>query len=129
METGGPELVGAAPLRARPGAPVGRVVLAPGPDPSAPAFYEWRLDAQSWSDEHPHDEYVFVIDGELHVTAAGRTVVAGPGSLVRVPARQRGTYAAPRYARLLSVYGPRPPGPVGDPRGELRPLAGPDRRV
>jgi len=108
---------------------VGRVVLAPGPDPSAPAFYEWRLDAQSWSDEHPHDEYVFVIDGQLHVTAAGRTVVFGPGSLVRVPAHQRGTYAAPRYARLLSVYGPRPPEPVGDPRGELRPLAGPDRRV
>jgi mannose-6-phosphate isomerase-like protein (cupin superfamily) len=104
----------------RPGRPVGRVVLPHDPDRSdAPALFEWELRGQEWSDAHDHDEYAFVLDGELHVTVDGATVVAGPGALVRVPAGARGHYAAPVHARILSVYGPRSPEPC-DPQGSLR---------
>jgi quercetin dioxygenase-like cupin family protein len=84
-------------------------------------MFEWELRAQEWSDEHPHDEYVYVLDGEVHVTAGGITVVTGPGGLVRVPAGVRGHYAAPDYAHLLSVYPPQADG-TSDPRGALREL-------
>ncbi len=120
----GPRLIEPAELRARPGRPVGRVIVDPAADPSRPAFFEWRLDAQEWSDEHPFDEYVYVLDGELHVTVDGITVVTGPGGLVHVPAGHRGAYAAPVHARILSIYGPRP-AEVGDPHGILRALGGP----
>ncbi len=115
----GPELFAPAPMQPRPGRAVGRVVRAP--DGRAPAVFEWELRAQEWSDEHPHDECVYVLDGELHVTADGVTVVAGAGALVRVPAGSRGFYAAPGYARLLSVYPPEADG-TADPQGILRDL-------
>lgn len=117
-----PELVPPSPVLPRPGRPDGRVVLAP--DPAVPerlAFFEWELRGEEWSDEHPHDEFAYVLEGELHVTVDGTTVVAGAGALVRVPAGSRGAYAAPVYARLLSVYGPRPAG-EHDARGALRRL-------
>jgi uncharacterized cupin superfamily protein len=116
-----PELHAPEELRERPGRPTGRVIVAPGRDPSGPAFFEWELRAEEWSDEHPHDEWVYVLDGELHVSSGGSQVVAAPGALVRVPAGGRGTYRAPVYARVLSVYGPRPDG-AHDPRGVLRGL-------
>jgi len=115
----GPELIEATPMRARPVRPVGRVVRAP--DGRSPALFEWELRAQEWSDEHPHDEFVYVLAGELHVRVGRTTVVAGPGGLVRVPAGTRGHYAAPVHAHLLSVYPPHPGG-SGDPRGMLRDL-------
>lgn len=121
--TAGPELYAAEPLGDREGGPVGRVIVPPDRDPDGPAFFEWQLRGQEWSDEHDHDEWVYVLDGELHVEADGVQVVAGPGALVRVPAGSRGTYSAPVFARLLSVYGPRPPHPA-DPRGVLRDLDG-----
>jgi ethanolamine utilization protein EutQ (cupin superfamily) len=64
---------------------------------------------------------VYVLEGELHVEADGITVVAVPGALVRVPSGSRGAYRAPVFARMLSVYGPRPVNP-GDARGLLRDL-------
>ena len=117
----GPELFEPTAVQSRPGRPIGRVIIAADHDPAEPAFFEWELHAQEWSDEHPHDEYAYVLDGELHVTVQGTTVVAAAGALVRVPAGTRGHYAAPVFARILSVYGPRPPG-AHDPRGVLRPL-------
>ena len=90
-----PELFDATPMRTRPGRPVGRVIVSAEPDPAGPAFFEWELRAQEWSDEHQHDEFVYVLDGELHVTVDGTTVVAGPGAVVKVPAGTRGFYAAP----------------------------------
>jgi quercetin dioxygenase-like cupin family protein len=76
-----------------------------------PAMFEWELSAESWSDEHSHTEYNFVIEGELYVEAAGVTVQAHAGDVVRVPAGTPGRYWAPRYARLLAIYGPSNGGP------------------
>jgi quercetin dioxygenase-like cupin family protein len=71
-----------------------------------PAVFEWELRAESWTDEHPHTEYNFVIEGVLFVESEGVTVEAHAGDLVRVPAGVAGRYWAPAYARLLAIYGP-----------------------
>ena len=42
---------------------------------SEPAMFEWELTAESWTDEHPHTEYNFVIDGRLFVESGGVTVM------------------------------------------------------
>ncbi len=73
---------------------------------SEPALFEWELTAESWTDEHPHSEYNFVIAGELFVESGGVTVQAQAGDVVRVPAGAVGRYWAPKYARLLAIYGP-----------------------
>jgi hypothetical protein len=84
-----------------------RVILPPVPGGwSEPALFEWELTAESWTDEHPHSEYNFVIAGQLFVESGGVTVEAKAGDLVRVPARTVGRYWAPTYARLLAIYGP-----------------------
>jgi mannose-6-phosphate isomerase-like protein (cupin superfamily) len=71
-----------------------------------PAVFEWELRAESWTDEHPHTEYNYVIEGVLFVESDGVTVEAHAGDLVRVPAGVAGRYWAPAYARLLAIYGP-----------------------
>ena len=71
-----------------------------------PAVFEWELRAESWTDEHPHTEYNYVIEGVLFVESEGVTVEAHAGDLVRVPAGVAGRYWAPAYARLLAIYGP-----------------------
>jgi mannose-6-phosphate isomerase-like protein (cupin superfamily) len=73
---------------------------------SEPALFEWELTAESWTDEHPHSEYNFVIEGQLFVECGGVTVEAQTGDVVRVPAGAVGRYSAPKYARLLAIYGP-----------------------
>jgi ethanolamine utilization protein EutQ (cupin superfamily) len=67
---------------------------------------EWELSAESWTDQHPHSEYNFVIEGQLFVESDGVTVEAQAGDVVRVPAGAVGRYWAPTYARLLAIYGP-----------------------
>jgi quercetin dioxygenase-like cupin family protein len=69
-------------------------------------MFEWELTAESWTDEHPHTEYNFVIDGRLFVESGGVTVEALPGDLVQVPAGVVGRYWAPEFARMLAIYGP-----------------------
>ena len=78
---------------------------------SEPALFEWELTEESWTDEHPHSEYNFVIEGQLFVEAGGVTVEAQRGDVVRVPAGAVGRYWAPKYARLLAIYGPSSGGP------------------
>lgn len=117
----GPRVYEATALQARADRPTGRAIVPPDHDPNGPAFFEWELRAQSWSDTHPHDEWVYVLEGELCVEADGRAVTGGVGTLIRVPAGARGAYRAPVHARMLSVYGPRSP-LASDPRGELRDL-------
>ncbi len=73
---------------------------------SEPAVFEWVLAAESWTDQHPHTEYNFVIEGQLFVESGGVTVEAHTGDVVRVPAGAVGRYWAPTYARLLAIYGP-----------------------
>src|SRR5277367_5412876 len=84
-----------------------RVILPPLPGGwSEPVLFEWELTAESWTDEHPHSEYNFVIEGQLFVECGGVTVEAQTGDVVRVPAGAVGKYSAPKYARLLAIYGP-----------------------
>jgi mannose-6-phosphate isomerase-like protein (cupin superfamily) len=71
-----------------------------------PALFEWELTGESWTDQHPHSEYNFVIEGRLFVESGGVTVEAHAGDVVRVPAGAVGKYWAPNYARLLAIYGP-----------------------
>ena len=73
---------------------------------SEPVLFEWELTAESWTDQHPHSEYNFVIEGQLFVESGGVTVEAQAGDVVRVPAGTVGRYWAPTYARLLAIYGP-----------------------
>ena len=73
---------------------------------SEPALFEWELRAESWTDQHPHSEYNFVIEGQLFVESGGLTVEAQTGDVVHVPAGAVGRYWAPKYARLLAIYGP-----------------------
>jgi mannose-6-phosphate isomerase-like protein (cupin superfamily) len=73
---------------------------------SEPALFEWELRSESWTDEHPHTEYNFVIEGQLFVESGGVTVEANAGDTVKVPAGAPGKYWAPKYARLLAIYGP-----------------------
>ena len=77
---------------------------------SEPVLFEWELSAESWTDEHPHTEYNFVIEGHLFVESGGETVEARAGDVVRIPAGTAGRYWAPVYARLLAIYGPSPGG-------------------
>lgn len=71
-----------------------------------PALFEWELAGESWTDEHPHTEYNFVIEGKLFVESGGATVEAHAGDVVCVPAGAVGRYWAPEFARLLAIYGP-----------------------
>lgn len=69
------------------------------------ALAEWELEKAVWTDLHHHDEINVVVEGELSVTVGGETVVARPGDTVRVAAGQLGRYSAPKYARMVAVYG------------------------
>jgi mannose-6-phosphate isomerase-like protein (cupin superfamily) len=73
---------------------------------SEPVLSEWELAGESWTDEHPHSEYKFVLEGQLFVESGGVTVEAQTGDVVQVPAGAVGRYWAPKYARLLAIYGP-----------------------
>jgi mannose-6-phosphate isomerase-like protein (cupin superfamily) len=84
-----------------------RVIVPPAQDGwSEPVLFEWELTAESWTDQHPHSEYNFVIEGQLFVETAGVTVEAKAGDVVHVPAGSVGRYWAPTYARPLAIYGP-----------------------
>jgi mannose-6-phosphate isomerase-like protein (cupin superfamily) len=94
------------PLSGRDG-PKCRAILPPAQGGwSEPVLFEWELTAESWTDKHPHSEYNFVIEGQLFVESGGTTVEAQAGDVVRVPTGAVGRYWAPRYARLLAIYGP-----------------------
>ena len=89
-----------------------RVILPPTPGGwSEPVMHEWELSAESWTDEHPHSEYNYVIEGQLFVESGGVTLEAHAGDLVQVPAGAVGRYWAPKHARLLAIYGPSAGGP------------------
>lgn len=75
-----------------------------------PAMGEWILVDGAFGDRHPYDELNYVLEGQLAVTAAGTTVVAGPGDVVRVRAGTAAVYAAQGQARMLFVYGSNPRG-------------------
>ncbi|HEY0339207.1 MAG TPA: cupin domain-containing protein [Steroidobacteraceae bacterium] len=89
------------------GSPNCRPIVAPTPGGwTEPAIFEWELRGEAWTDEHPHSEYNFVIEGKLFVEAGGVTVEVGAGEAVQVPPGAIGKYWAPDYARMVAVYGP-----------------------
>jgi quercetin dioxygenase-like cupin family protein len=113
-----PELYPAGPLTSRPGRPRSHAFIAPRTEGwSQVALMEWELTGETWSDEHPHDEYNYVLDGLLLVTCDGQTVEVPAGSAVRVPAGTTGRYSAPTHARMLAVYGPNPEGAASTVHG------------
>src|ERR1700748_2338788 len=84
-----------------------RSVVVPAPGGwTEPAIFEWELRGEEWTDEHPHSEYNFVIEGKLFVEAGGVTVEVGAGETVQVAPGAIGRYWAPVYARMVAVYGP-----------------------
>lgn len=87
----------------------GRWIFPPHPDGwSDFAFSEWELEAGTWTDLHHHDEVNFILEGELHVESEGTTIIARPGDTVTVKAGHLGSYSAPKYARMVAIYGPNP---------------------
>ncbi|MEV0743131.1 cupin domain-containing protein [Streptomyces sp. NPDC050549] len=100
-----------SPLVRREGRPKGHAFVPPGEGPRpGVALMEWELRGESWTDEHPHDEFNYVLEGHLFVACDGETVEAVTGDVVRVPAGSVGRYWAPEHARMLAVYGPNPQG-------------------
>jgi mannose-6-phosphate isomerase-like protein (cupin superfamily) len=98
----------------RSGLPTCRPIIAPAPGGwTEPALFEWELRGEAWTDEHPHSEYNYVIEGQLFVEAGGVTVEAGAGETVVVPPGATGKYWAPVYARMLAIYGPSEGGASG----------------
>jgi mannose-6-phosphate isomerase-like protein (cupin superfamily) len=81
--------------------------LVPAPPKGwvGPAVGEWVLEDATIADRHPFDELNYVIEGELSVRAAGSTVTAGPGQVIRVRAGTAAEYSASGRARMLYVYG------------------------
>jgi monoamine oxidase len=82
--------------------------VTPEPDPlgwTEPPIAEWSLEGVGWADTHPHDEYVFVLEGELHIESDGTTVVLAKGDAAKVAAGRTAKYFAPEYARMVGVYG------------------------
>jgi mannose-6-phosphate isomerase-like protein (cupin superfamily) len=99
------------PAAERRGAPRSHAFIAPDPKGWATvALMEWELTTEEWVDEHPHDEFNYVLEGTLFVTCDGETVEVPQGSIVRVPAGSTGRYWAPDHARMLAIYGPNPDG-------------------
>jgi len=74
------------------------------------AISEWELTRAGFSDHHPHDEVSFILAGELHIEVNGIEVIGSAGDSIRVPAGTTGRYWAPRYARMMGIYGPNPDG-------------------
>ena len=87
-----------------------------------PVMTEWELRGAQWTDEHPYDEFNYVLDGELHVECEGVVAIARAGDLVRVTAHSRGRYFAPRHARMLAIYDHNPAG-APTTVGGLEPVA------
>jgi len=73
---------------------------------SEPVLFEWELTAESWTDQHPHTEYNFVIEGQLFIESDGVTIEAQSGRCSASSSPGSGPVLAPTYARLLAIYGP-----------------------
>jgi len=112
MNTNTPTKISRSELLSRDEGPKCRVILPPANEGwSEPALFEWELTAESWTDEHSHSEYNYVIEGQLFVQAGGKTLELNAGDVGQVPAGAVGRYWAPKHARMLAIYGPSKGGP------------------
>ncbi|MFC9553694.1 cupin domain-containing protein [Rhodococcus sp. NPDC056960] len=90
----------------------GNVLTPPATAWDGCVLTEWELRSAGWQDLHGHDEFTYLLEGELHLSCGGDEVVLKRGDLGRVPAGSVGRYWAPHYARMLAIYGPNPTGSV-----------------
>ena len=88
----------------------GHLTDSPGAAWNDVAIHEWELEAEGWEDLHPHDETTYLLDGELVIESDGESVTLHPGDVAVVCGGHLGRYLAPRYARMLAIYGPNPSG-------------------
>jgi quercetin dioxygenase-like cupin family protein len=72
-------------------------------------FAYYTVEAGAWIHEHshPNDEVWNVIDGQLEITVAGETQVAGPGCAVVVPPDTTHSLKALTAVRAIVVDQPR----------------------
>lgn len=104
-----------------PGMSSRRIFGSPRQSWTQPVVMEWELTGVQWVDEHPHDEFNFILEGQLHVESDGELVVAHVGDFVRVVAHSRGRYFAHGHARMLAIYDHNPDGKTSTVAG-LEPL-------
>jgi quercetin dioxygenase-like cupin family protein len=72
-------------------------------------FAYYTVDAGAWIHEHshPNDEVWNVIDGQLAITIAGETQIAGPGSAAVIPPDTLHSVKAITAVRAIVVDHPR----------------------
>ena len=72
-------------------------------------FAYYTVAAGAWIHEHshPHDEVWNVIDGQLEITVAGETQVAGPGCVAVIPPDTPHSVKAISDVRAIVVDHPR----------------------
>ena len=70
-------------------------------------YYAVEAGASIHAHAHPNEEVWHVIDGELEVTIAGQSQVAGPGCAAVVPANALHSVKALTPGRLIVVDSPR----------------------
>jgi quercetin dioxygenase-like cupin family protein len=72
-------------------------------------FAYYTVEAGAWIHEHshPNDEVWNVIDGQLEMTVAGETQIAGPGCAVVVPPGAAHSLKALTAVRAIVVDHPR----------------------
>ena len=64
---------------------------------------------QELGDHQVHEHaYIVVIDGQVQIEAAGETLAAGPGTLVRFEEKERHRVSSPEGAKLLMILAPWP---------------------
>jgi unsaturated pyranuronate lyase len=67
------------------------------------AYYLVRAGAAVHEHDHPNEEVWNVVEGELEVTIAGETQVAGPGFVAVIPADTRHSVRALVDSRVIVV--------------------------
>jgi quercetin dioxygenase-like cupin family protein len=70
-------------------------------------YYAVEAGASIHEHAHPNEEVWHVLSGELEVTIAGETRVAGPGCVAVVPANQPHSVRARTAGRSIVVDSPR----------------------
>jgi quercetin dioxygenase-like cupin family protein len=78
---------------------------------------------QELGDHQVHERaYVVVVDGQVQIDAAGDSLEAGPGTLVRFEEKERRRVSSAEGARLLLLLAPWPG--AGHYRGDPKPREG-----
>jgi quercetin dioxygenase-like cupin family protein len=78
---------------------------------------------QELGDHQVHENaYIVVVDGRVQIDAAGDSLEAGPGTLVRFEEKERRRVSSAHGARLLLLLAPWPG--AGHYRGDPAPRAG-----